>query len=81
MKLYFQSERERWYMKPTWIDVWYDRSQRMWAAQLKDDEGYLIGSAEWGTKGDIELTVKEWIRDFQLDEIHIKDMRKKWMKK
>lgn len=63
--------------KPTWIDIWYNRSARSWVAELKDDEFMSIGDSEYGSKEWMKKIFAIWVRDYKLDENHIKEMQKK----
>ncbi|GAV11345.1 hypothetical protein [Paenibacillus sp. NAIST15-1] len=69
MKFNFEDSEE---LKPvSWIDVWYDRRQRLWTAILKNDDDFQIGDAEYGSKSDIGAIVESWINEYELDRTYI----------
>lgn len=56
-------------LKPSKIDMWYDRSQRSWIVQLKDQEDNQIGEAAYvHSKTEAKKQVNDWKKEFGLSE-------------
>ena len=51
--------------KPFSIDMWYNRHERSWVVQVKDEEGTQIGDAAYrGSKSEALHMVEYWGKRF-----------------
>jgi len=56
-------------LKPSTVDMWYDRSQRSWIVQLKDQDDNQIGDAAYvHSKPEALKQVDGWKKEFGLSE-------------
>jgi hypothetical protein len=53
--------------KPFNVDMWYNRHERSWVIQVKDEEGNQIGNATYvATKPEALNQVKYWIEKYNI---------------
>ena len=52
--------------KLTTIDVWYNKSIKLWVAQLKDQDGNQIGESVYDTKTGVKWQVEQWKKEYNL---------------
>jgi len=53
--------------KPFGIDMWYNRPERAWVVQVKDEEGTQIGDAAYrGSKPEALSQVKYWNEKYDI---------------